>query len=610
VAQKIWRLVVTELGNADSLHEVSIEAGNWMTALKVGRKKLGEDGGVPTGASCAVAPDGKVTIHDPLARRSYVLVPGGKAKDANTQAAPAEAPKPDAQKAADDQKRKKQLQKTIAYDSRTAKKAPSSSSYSVPPPDAVSGKGNAARSVAPAAAAPAVAEAPRENPVERVEPRSEPVPKIAASEPPPAAEIETASGADFRLLSRRDEAPTDETPLFYRERVYAGSADLTSERAEEILRGRFAELRESLAQALPGKFFHLAIFDHEFAVGPDTRGRPLRPPIATLVYKDWRGEAVVQFPLEESRVTAPPAATSEARAPSVPAPASPSAAPAPSASPHASATQRTPSAPPPASLPAPAVPLSQPPAPMQASSTQAASENAAMVAPAVAPIPIAEPATPFVQAAPEPLPNAAPSVPAPAIAPASEPPHRQVRTSTDEHDARLAHAFEAAQDLLFLTTPVEGLDFVVRLLGELVPCEAVSACLYDIDTDEFRFVALTGPGSDERRGEAVPRSMGIMGVVGDSEDSSGIRLAQPISHPRFDPGVDGRVGLEPHDVLYQPVTHHNRLLGVLQLLNRAPGRGFSQSDADLVAYVARQTAEFLHQARYSSAGPMMSVPRR
>ena len=74
---------------------------------------------------------------------------------------------------------------------------------------------------------------------------------------------------------------------------------------------------------------------------------------------------------------------------------------------------------------------------------------------------------------------------------------------------------------------------------------------------------------------------------------------------------DGRVGLEPRDLLYQPVTHHGLLLGVLQLLNRASGKGFSESDADLVAYVARQAGEFLHQARMSAPGPSMSgMPRR
>ena len=78
---------------------------------------------------------------------------------------------------------------------------------------------------------------------------------------------------------------------------------------------------------------------------------------------------------------------------------------------------------------------------------------------------------------------------------------------------RLANAFEAAQDLLFLSTPVEGLEFAMRLLIELIPCEATSACLYDINTDEFRFVTMSGPGAEARQGEAVPNNTGLLGVA-------------------------------------------------------------------------------------------------
>ncbi|MCA9583628.1 MAG: hypothetical protein KC416_17640, partial [Myxococcales bacterium] len=48
-----------------------------MAALRAGREKLGEKEGVPAGASCAVASDGRVTIMDPVAQRSYLLVPEG-----------------------------------------------------------------------------------------------------------------------------------------------------------------------------------------------------------------------------------------------------------------------------------------------------------------------------------------------------------------------------------------------------------------------------------------------------------------------------------------------------------------------------------------------------
>ena len=52
-----------------------------------------------------------------------------------------------------------------------------------------------------------------------------------------------------------------------------------------------------------------------------------------------------------------------------------------------------------------------------------------------------------------------------------------------------------------LRTPAEGLDFAVRLLERTIPSEAISACLYDINTDELRFVALAGVDARAMQGQ-------------------------------------------------------------------------------------------------------------
>jgi GAF domain-containing protein len=168
-----------------------------------------------------------------------------------------------------------------------------------------------------------------------------------------------------------------------------------------------------------------------------------------------------------------------------------------------------------------------------------------------------------------------------------------VEASADE---RLATAFEALQDLFFLTTAHEGLDFVMRLLEDLTPAEAASACLYDINTDELRFVALTGPGAEERKGDAVPR---LAGLIGSAALAAGDALVihDVSADPRFDPGVDGRVGVEVRSMALAAVLHGGRLFGLLQLINRRGLREFSATDANILAYVAEKLGEFLHLAR-------------
>jgi hypothetical protein len=209
--------------------------------------------------------------------------------------------------------------------------------------------------------------------------------------------------------------------------------------------------------------------------------------------------------------------------------------------------------------------------------------------------PLAAPAAQWtapVQVAPNP-PSPAQHAPAPFF---SSPTPHGVRDATGDQDKRLAIAFEASQDLYFLATPAEGLDFAVKLLHELVPCEACSGCIYDINTDEFRFVAVTGVGAEERRAAAVPSTAGLFAVaVRSGLDSLVVR--EVANEPRYDQESDGRRGLTAHDMAFFALHKADHLLGMLQLINRHDPRGFSDGDVAVASYVANQVTEFLRSKR-------------
>jgi len=314
-----------------------------------------------------------------------------------------------------------------------------------------------------------------------------------------------AGGEVMRLHSSRNTDPTPESPLRYRERTYVVSEDMSAAAVEALLRARLDELQAELSDAPDGKFINLAAFDH------DWEGRPSRPPVVTVEWKDWRGDAVIARPLDQMRASRPVA------------------------------PQPVPSVP----LPSVALPEAPPPA---------------------------------------------------SASPVSTLGGRRRRTATDEHDARLAKAFEACQDLFFLGSAAEALHFTTRLLLELAPSEAISGCLYDINTDEFRFVSVHGPGAEVRQGEAVPADAGIMGVAAHAH-AGPMLVADARQDSRYDPGVDGRVGVEILGICYLPLEHQGRLLGMVQAINRQHEPGFTQKDADLFSYVGKQAAEFLFRAR-------------
>jgi hypothetical protein len=173
------------------------------------------------------------------------------------------------------------------------------------------------------------------------------------------------------------------------------------------------------------------------------------------------------------------------------------------------------------------------------------------------------------------------------------PARARTKHDTGEPDQRLAAAFEAMPELHTLTTPVAAFEFSVSLIERLVPAEAISVCLYDIDTHEYRFVTLTGSGATERKASAIPASVGLFGEA--TQQSRPLVVVPNASRAaRFDPAIDGRLGLEAREIVYLPLRRQHHPLGMLQLINRcAPEGRFHESDLAVLHYIAAQLTEFL-----------------
>ena len=172
---------------------------------------------------------------------------------------------------------------------------------------------------------------------------------------------------------------------------------------------------------------------------------------------------------------------------------------------------------------------------------------------------------------------------------------------------RLAAAFEACHDLLFLKNRAEALEFAVHLLEELVPSEATAAFLLDINTDEFRLVAARGAGASERQGRALPSSAGLLAAASGLAEHAVLVLADAAADPRYDERIDGVPGLDVRALLYRPLIHRGRLFGVLQLANGVTREMFTESDCEVVDYVTQQLSAFV--ARGTSLPKTAAVQR-
>jgi hypothetical protein len=112
------------------------------------------------------------------------------------------------------------------------------------------------------------------------------------------------------VIRQREERPTEANPIAYRELALAVKAGVSRGEVEAVLRAKLDEARARLPEHTR-RYVQLAVFDHVFVK------RPVRPPLGTLQWKDWRGEPVLAFPgFGEGLSDAPPSSVSTSRMPS------------------------------------------------------------------------------------------------------------------------------------------------------------------------------------------------------------------------------------------------------------------------------------------------------
>lgn len=452
---KRWMLVVTELGSSTPLRQAVVEAGNWMAAIKEGRRAIGEVPAVPAGSSCQVSPDGKVTVHAPTERQTYLLYPEGSPAAAQLGAAAARGPAPAAPA--------RERSKTMAYAPDTPASAPPAAPPRRPRPKTM-------------AYIPA-AELPKPPPAANREiavgsparaPRSPVVPPPA----PRPRSTEAVRETRYELIFSRDEAPSEESPLHFRERAFAVAQGTSQSEAESIARAGLRSLQAGLAGAPKGQLLQVAVYDHRWS------DEPIRPAMVALEWKDWRDELSVQYPLAEyaSRMSAP-------------------------------------------------------------AMTGAGSQRL------------------------------------------------DVRR-------RLGIAEASVEDLPFLSTPEEAIEFATRLVEELVPAPIVVGSLYDLGTDALHPCAERGTA--RRLGSGLPRGRGLLAVATD-EPSQPLNVTNPQQDPRYDPAIDGALGIEPSCIMWVPLGYRGNLLGTLHLLSPEPGASFDADDEAVAHAVAERVAAFIQE---------------
>jgi GAF domain-containing protein len=142
------------------------------------------------------------------------------------------------------------------------------------------------------------------------------------------------------------------------------------------------------------------------------------------------------------------------------------------------------------------------------------------------------------------------------------------------------------------------LQAIVEVARAIFGARAASIMLLDEGAGELVFEAVTGEGEDTLVGRRIPSETGIAGWV--AQSGQPLVVEDVTRDPRFAADEARRTGYVPKGLMAVPLLRHERVLGVLNVLDRPERRRFSVAEMDLLGLFANQAAvalDLLLQAR-------------
>lgn len=156
--------------------------------------------------------------------------------------------------------------------------------------------------------------------------------------------------------------------------------------------------------------------------------------------------------------------------------------------------------------------------------------------------------------------------------------------------ARLVDAVEKPNDESeALTLLGQVLDSAIRAIG----ATDGSLLIPDEDSGELVFVLVQGQSAKANLiGRRLPAGRGIAGWV--AEHRRGTTVNNVPADDRFYPELDVELDYRTNSLLAAPLLGGNRLLGVVEVVNKQDGKLFSMGNLTLLALMCRFAGELLH----------------
>lgn len=161
--------------------------------------------------------------------------------------------------------------------------------------------------------------------------------------------------------------------------------------------------------------------------------------------------------------------------------------------------------------------------------------------------------------------------------------------------ARYERLMEISQQLNSTLDLGTLLHKIIRAATELTDTETASILLVELTSGELRFVASSQMSRGAMEAISVPKEGSIAGWVAQTGVPMLVEDAQ--THPLFYKGVDDTLAFRTRNLLAVPMVAHNRVIGVVQAINKREGVSWTDDDMNTLSALAAQAAIAIENAR-------------
>jgi signal transduction histidine kinase len=147
------------------------------------------------------------------------------------------------------------------------------------------------------------------------------------------------------------------------------------------------------------------------------------------------------------------------------------------------------------------------------------------------------------------------------------------------------------------------LERIVRAAKEVTRSEAASILLYDHLTRQLYFQVATDLDEPTLRGKVLPLDGSFAGWI--VLNRKAVRIADVLGDPRFFDNVDRVTGRPTRSLLGIPLITKNKVVGVLETLNKQKGK-FTEGDESVLLVLGAQAAVAIENARLFQQSDLIS----